>query len=93
MAASCPTEVAWLGGSILHKLIEKALREHQEEQGEVTGFLLITFQDGEAMLTGQASDCDEVAQEVIESIEAALSDPMSAANDPEDEIGLCAGQA
>jgi len=59
----------------LHKLIEKALREHREEQGEVTGYLLITFRDGEAMLTGQASDCDEVAQEVIESIEAALSTP------------------
>ena len=93
MAASCPTEVTLLGGSILHNLIEKALREHRDEQGEVTGFLLITFQDGEAMLTGQASDCDEVAQEVIDSIEAALSDPMSAANDPEDEIGVCAGQA
>jgi hypothetical protein len=52
----------------LHKLIEKALREHREEQGEVTGFLLITFRDGEAMLTGQASDCDEVAQEVIEGM-------------------------
>ena len=77
----------------MHKLIEKALREHREEQGEVTGYLLITFRDGEAMLTGQASDCDEVAQEVIEGIEAALSNPMSAADDAEDDIGICAGQA
>jgi hypothetical protein len=77
----------------LHKLIEKALREHREEHGEVTGFLLITFRDGEAMLTAQASDCDEVAREVIEGIEAALSDPMSPADDDEDEIGICAGQA
>ncbi len=77
----------------MHKLIEKAVRDHREEQGEVTGYLLITFRDGEAMLTGEASDCDEVAQEVIDSIQAALLDPMSAANDPEDEIGLCAGQA
>ncbi len=77
----------------MHTLIEKALREHREEQGEVTGFLLITFRDGEAMLTGQASDCDEVAQEVIEWIETALSKPMSAADDAEDEIGICAGQA
>ncbi len=77
----------------MHKLIEKALREHREEQGEVTGYLLITFRDGEAMLTGQASDCDEVAQEVIEGIEAALSNPMSAADDAEDDIGICAGEA
>ena len=77
----------------MHKLIEKALREHREEQGEVTGYLLITFRDGEAMLTGQASDCDEVAQEVIESIEAALSNPMNAADDAEDDIGICAGEA
>ncbi len=77
----------------MHKLIEKALREHREEHGEVTGFLLITFRDGEAMLTAQASDCDEVAREVIEGIEAALSDPMSPADDDEDEIGICAGQA
>jgi hypothetical protein len=45
------------------------------------------------MLTAQASDCDEVAREVIEGIEAALSDPMSPADDDEDEIGICAGQA
>ena len=77
----------------MHKLIEKALREHREEQGEVTGYLLITFRDGEAMLTGQASDCDEIAQEVIEDIQAALSNPMSAADDAEDDIGICAGQA
>ena len=77
----------------MHKLIEKALREHREEQGEVTGYLLITFRDGEAMLTGQASDCDEIAQEVIEDIQAALSNPMSPADDAEDEIGICAGQA
>ncbi len=57
------------------------------------GYLLITFRDGEAMLTGEASDCDEFAQEVIGSIQAALLDPMSAANDSEDEIGLCTGQA
>jgi hypothetical protein len=81
------------GGSILHKLIEKALREHREEQGEMTGFLLITFRDGEAMLTARASDCDDVAREVIDSIEAALLDPMSPATDADDEIGLCAGQA
>jgi hypothetical protein len=77
----------------LHKLIEKALREHREEHGEVTGFLLITFRDGEAMLTGQASDCDEVAQEVIDEIGAALLNPASRADDAEDEIGVCAGQA
>ena len=77
----------------MHKLIEKALCEHREEHGEVTGFLLITFRDGEAMLTAQASDCDEVAREVIEGIEAALSDPMSPADDDEDEIGICAGEA
>ena len=87
---NCRTEP---GGAILHKLIEKALREHREEQGDVTGFLLITFRDGEAMLTAQASDCDEVARDVIDSIEAALLDPMSPATDADDEIGLCAGQA
>ena len=81
------------GVKILHKLIEKALREHREEHGDVTGFLLITFRDGEALLTAQASECDEVAQKVIEGIEAALSEPISPADDEEDEIGVCAGQA
>ena len=33
--------------------------------------MLITFQDGEAMVTGEASEGDEVAQEVISGIEAA----------------------
>jgi hypothetical protein len=54
--------------------------------GEVKEFLLITFREVRPMLTGHASDYDEVVQEVIDSIEAAFSDPMRAANDPEDEI-------
>jgi hypothetical protein len=77
----------------MRRLIEKALREHQDEQGEITGYMLITFRDGEAMVTGEASDGDEVAQEVIGGIEAALLDPACACDDADDEIGVCAGHA
>ena len=72
------------------KLIEEAIREHRAEPGEVTGFLLITFRDGEAMLTAEASDGDEVAQNIIQGIEAALDESP---DDEDDEIGPCAGQA
>jgi hypothetical protein len=77
----------------LRKLIEKALREHQEEQGDITGYMLITFQDGEAMISGKASDGDEVAQQIISEIEEALLNPSCACDNEEDEIGRCAGHA
>ena len=77
----------------MRKLIEKALHEHLDEQGEVTGYMLITFRDGEAMFTGQASEGDEVAQEVITGIEAALLDPTDACDDADDAIGVCDGHA
>jgi hypothetical protein len=77
----------------LRKLIEQVVREHLDEQGEITGYMLITFRDGEAMVTGEAHDGDEVAQEVIGGIEAALLDPACACDVAGDEIGICAGHA
>jgi len=60
----CPVRVIEHGGSSLRKLIEKAVREHRDEQGQITGFMLIPFRDGEAMMTAEASDCDKDTQEV-----------------------------
>ena len=77
----------------MRKLIEKALREHQLEQGEITGYMLITFQDGEAMISGEASDGDEVAQQIISEIEAALLNPPCDCDSEQDEIGRCSGHA
>jgi hypothetical protein len=73
----------------LLKLIEKALREHRAEPGEVTGFVLITFRDGEAMITAEVSDGDEAAQNIVAGLGAALEEGP----DDDDEIGPCAGQA
>jgi hypothetical protein len=55
--------------------------------------MLITFQDGEAMISGEASDSDEVAQQIISEIEEALLNPSCACDNEEDEIGRCAGHA
>ena len=77
----------------MRKLVEKALREHQNEQGEITGYMLITFQDGEAMISGEASEGDEVAQQIISEIEAALLNPACACENEQDEIGRCSGHA
>ena len=77
----------------MRKLIEKALREHHEEQGEITGYMLITFQDGEAMISGEASDGDEVAQQIISEIEASLLNPACGCESEQDEIGRCSGHA
>jgi hypothetical protein len=77
----------------LRKLIEKALREHQQEQEDITGYMLITFQDGEAMISGEASEGDEVAQQIISEIEAALLNPPCACENEHDEIGRCTGHA
>ena len=77
----------------MRKRIETALREQLTEQGEITGYMLITFRDGEAMVTGEASEGDEVAQKVISGIEAALLEENCPCNDAEDAIGICAGHA
>ena len=77
----------------MRKLIEEAVREHQDEQGEITGYMLITFRDGEAMISGEASEGDELAQHIIGDIEAALLAPSHACDNEEDEIGRCVGHA
>jgi hypothetical protein len=78
----------------LRKLIEQVLREHLDEQGEITGYMLITFRDGEAIVTGEASEADRVDQEVIGGIEAALLEPTCAFDAADDDaIGVCAGHA
>ncbi len=89
----CPNKTEQRGGSILRKLIENALREHQEEQGELTGYMLITVQDGEAMISGEARDSDEVAQQIISEIETSLLNPACACEIEQDEIGRCSGHA
>ena len=60
---------------------------------QITGYMPITFQDGEAMISGEASDGDEVAQQIISEIEEALLNPSCASDNEEDEIGRCAGHA
>ncbi len=91
---SCaPLDLSRVEDRTLRKLIEKALREHQDEQGDITGYMLITFRDGEAMISGEASDGDEVAQGIISEIEAALLNPACACENEQDEIGRCVGHA
>jgi hypothetical protein len=93
LIVSCKLRGPERGGLFLRKLIEKALQDHLDEQGELTGFMLITFRDGEAMVTAEAQEGDAIAQEVIGGIEAALLNPECACDDADDEIGICAGHA
>ncbi len=53
--------------------------------------MLITFQDGEAMISREASDGDEVAQQTIGETEAALLNPPCACENEQDGIGRCFG--
>jgi hypothetical protein len=82
------TEGDWL----MRKLIQTALVRHLREQGEPTGALLIIFRDGQPQITGLIDEADETAEVIITAIMSAISEP-DAADENEDTIGPCAGQA
>jgi hypothetical protein len=65
---------------------------HLREQGEPTGALLITFRDGRPQMTGLIDEADETAEAMITAIMNAISEP-DAADEDNDSIGPCAGQA
>ncbi|MPR07343.1 hypothetical protein [Microvirga tunisiensis] len=76
----------------MRKLIQKAPLRHLREQGEPTGALLITFRDGQPQMTGLIDEADETAEAIITAIMNAVSEP-DAADENDDPIGPCAGQA
>ncbi|HEX2552278.1 MAG TPA: hypothetical protein VHL98_01160 [Microvirga sp.] len=77
----------------MRKALQRALRDHLQSEGQITGFMVVTFRDGVAAITSDASDNDEAAQRVLETLAVALLEPASPAEDPDDEIGVCAGTA
>lgn len=77
----------------MRKLIEEALREHEDGNGEMTGFLLITFSNGRPAMTGAVDGIDETAEAVISGLMEAVSNPYDGAADEDDAIGPCAGRA
>ena len=77
----------------MRKALQRALRDHLQPDGQITGYMVVTFRDGVATITSDASDNDEAAQEVLETIPLAILDPASPAEDASDEIGICAGNA
>jgi hypothetical protein len=77
----------------MRKRLERAFREHRDEPGAITGYLVITFRDGRAYMTGEASDGDEVAQTMIDGVMEAIEAPATNAQDEGDAIGLCLGSA
>ena len=77
----------------MRKRLGRVLREHQHEPGAITAYLVITFRDGRAYMTGEASDADEVARTMIDGVIEAIEAPHPAADDDGDAIGPCMGHA
>lgn len=77
----------------MRKALQRALRDHLQSEGQITGFMVVTFRDGVAAITSDASDNDEAAQKVLGTLAEALLEPVSPAQDADDEIGICAGSA
>ncbi len=90
---SCTTEPVHKEPGPMRKALQRALRDHLQPDGQITGYMVVTFRDGVATITSDASDNDEAAQEVLETIALAILDPASPAEDASDEIGICAGNA
>jgi len=77
----------------MRKAFQRAVQLHLEQKGEITGYMIVTFRDGIATFTSDAGDSDEAAQEILEAIAIALTEPAHPADDHDDEIGICAGSA
>jgi hypothetical protein len=69
------------------KLI-KAVRKHRAARGECTGYFLVTFCDGQAVISGETDGGDDVATEIVQFLADAIGN-----KDDDDEIGPCRGTA
>lgn len=68
------------------KLI-KVVREHRAAQGQCTGYFLVTFCDGKAVISGE-TDGSDAAMEIVQFLADAIG-----TKDDDDEIGPCRGTA
>jgi hypothetical protein len=57
----------------MRKDLQRAVREHLQQKGEITGYMVVTFRDGIATFSSDAGDGDEAAQEILEAIATDLS--------------------
>ena len=73
----------------MRKELEDAVREHSQTQHGLTGYFLVTFDRGQATVSGQSDEHDEIAAEIIRL----LADAMGEEPDDDDEIGPCRGTA
>ena len=67
--------------------LEEAVREHRDAQSGLTGYFLVTFSNGQAVVSGQSDAEDEIAAEIIRILADAMGEEAG------DEIGPCAGRA
>lgn len=77
----------------MRKALQRAIRQHLEQKGEVTGYMVVTFRDGVASFSSDAGEDDEAAREILAFIAAALTETANPAHDQDDAIGICAGTA
>jgi hypothetical protein len=78
----------------MRKAFQRAVEQQLDQDGEITGYMVVTFRDGVATFSSDASEGDEPAQEILAAIATALTEPESvAADDDDDAIGVCAGSA
>jgi len=71
----------------MRKKIIEAVQDHGAAQGTCTGFFLVTFRNGEVVVSGHALAHDKMAAEIIRVLSEALGE------DDQDEIGRCWGTA
>lgn len=76
----------------MRKELEEMVREHQEAQGEFTGYFLVTFKDGAAVVSGLSRD-DDLAAEIIGALSDALGEGENEPAQCRDTIGECWGHA
>lgn len=69
------------------KLI-KAVQRHRRVQGKPTGYFLVTFKEGQAVVSGETDGFDDTAAEIIRVLGDCMGDEPQ-----EDEIGICLGTA
>jgi hypothetical protein len=77
----------------MRKSIERALLDHLKGKDDLTGYLLVTLQNGKADVVSWADADDRKAQELTEGIRTAILDLEVPEHDATDGIGDCRGRA
>ncbi len=77
----------------MREKLVRAVQEHLRRHGQCSGFFLVTFENGEAIVSAETRGDDGLATEVIGLLAKCMDEDVTEVDTDMDAIGPCWGSA